>query len=375
MSEKKNWMIFGGVCFALAAGAGALIYLKMEEIKKDEAEIVTLDSEIASAVSLLSGTKSLEEEVILQRETDEVVATILPNDQDIAELVSALQQFESQSGVSITDLKPVDSNQSDKSDFEKVIYSLQLSGDAFEILAFVDLIESHDRFMSVPRIRLTTTRRPMTDLDGEIPRHEVRLDVETYVYEPKGGSQSVDIENYEGKRDRLEAEILSRRDQLAFTSYDYMGRRGRRDPWVDPRVPINLDPGMPVWPIEQQIAYVEEMIAEVEAAEDLLEEMLATESYVESAKLGRDLQDTLAFIQEEIRRTEQDNVLLYVNAAQRFESRVVQASEQLHDFVLTLDDVRGPSAEELGAQVESMERHLLLGEYLLAMELFHEIED
>ena len=164
MSERNNWLLVGGISFGLAASCGALIYFKMEEIQRAEDEIVQLDGEIAGAIALLEGTQALEEEVILQRETDEVVATILPNDQDIAELVSALQQFESASDVNITDLKPVGTPQSSKSDFDKVVYSLQLSGDAFEVLSFLDLVETHDRFMSVPRIRLTTARRSPTDL-------------------------------------------------------------------------------------------------------------------------------------------------------------------------------------------------------------------
>jgi len=374
MSERNNWLLIGGISLGFAASFGALIHLKGEEIQKDKDEIVQLDGEIAGAVALLEGTQPLEEEVILQRETDEVVATILPNGQDIAELVSALQQFESASDVNITDLKPAATPQSSRSDFDKVVYSLQLSGDAFEVLSFLDLVESHDRFMSVPRFRLTTTRHSPTDSVEGVPRHEVRLDVETYVYEPKGGAQAVQIDNYEAKRNRLQGEILRRRDELAFAHYEYGGRRGRRDPWVDPRVLVNRNPDDEIWTIEQQIAYVETMIDNVENGEQLMQEMLDAESFVENAKLSRDLQDALAFVEGEVRRMDAVGVLSFHNAKQRFDEHVVEACGDLRAQLLAIEDVRGPSVEELAAQIASMERHLLLGEYLLAMELFHEIE-
>jgi len=202
----------------------------------------------------------------------------------------------------------------------------------------------------------------------------VRLDVETYVYEPKGGAQALQIDNYEAKRNRLQGEILRRRDQLAFAHYEYVGRRGRRDPWVDPRVLVNQNPDDEVWTIEQQIAYVEAMIESVEQGEQLMQEMLGAESFVENARLSRDLQDALAYVEGEVRRMDAVGVLSFHNAEQRFDEHVVEACADLRARLLAIEDVRGPSVEELAAQVASMERHLLLGEYLLAMELFHEIE-
>ena len=41
----------------------------------------------------------------------------------------------------------------EKSDFDKVAYTLSLEGDAFQFMDFLDLSESHSRFMRVPNKR------------------------------------------------------------------------------------------------------------------------------------------------------------------------------------------------------------------------------
>ena len=182
----------------------------------------------------------------------------------------------------------------------------------------------------------------------------MRRDVETYVYEPKGGAQALQIDNYEAKRNRLQGEILRRRDQLAFAHYEYVGRRGRRDPWVDPRVLVNQNPDDEVWTIEQQIAYVEAMIESVEQGEQLMQEMLGAESFVENARLSRDLQDALAYVEGEVRRMDAVGVLSFHNAEQEVEvgsnSAVVggalseRAIWELRGLFLPLSRASRPSA-------------------------------
>ena len=116
-------------------------------------------------------------------------------------------------------------------------YTLSLEGDAFQLLDFMNMIESHKRFMRVPTFRIQAAQRTQMEKEGVIA-HRIQLDVETFVYEPKKDQKTVKIDGYDRKRDLLLGEIQRRRQDLALMPFSYRGQRGRRDPWIDPRVPV-----------------------------------------------------------------------------------------------------------------------------------------
>ena len=95
----------------------------------------------------------------------------------------------------------------------------------------------------------------------EIPRHKIQIDLETYVYQAKQGSKEVRIDGYDRKRDLLVSEIAKHQAERRVPAYEYRGPRGRRDPWVDPRIPRSLGDGPPPLSIEEQNAIVDELDA------------------------------------------------------------------------------------------------------------------
>lgn len=375
MKDKRRFLVFVGVSAAVAIGLGVMIHLQRTKVDQWRAESTTLSAQIAKDRELIAKTPELVKEVILQRETDEVIKSILSDEEDVNNLVRTLQQFEEDSGVSISSMKlQRESNAQKKNEeFGRVAYTLVLEADAFEFLAFLDKVESHSRLMSVTAFKLASGGRMMKRGTAEdIPRHKVSLDLETYVYTAKDAGKEVRIDGYDRKRETLIGEISKRTSELRVPHYEYRGRQSRRDPWVDPRIPANAPDQLP---IEQQIAIVDELIEKATEAEKLWEQVHAADNVIAEMKARGALEAALAVIDEEIRRLQSSGILTFVPAERRFHKKVVLVSEDLHARLDNNDGLQGgPSITALQEAADGMRRHIELREYELAQEVFAGLE-
>jgi hypothetical protein len=374
MSEKNRWIILVALSVLFAGGVSAMIYLQNKQIQGWHADADALRTKIAQERALTKKTPDLVKEVIIQRETDAIIKEILSAEEDINNLVRTLQEFEYESGISITSLKKQKATKSrrGKEDFDRVGYTLSFEASAFELLAFLDLVESHSRFMSVAAFKLTGARRQAYD-GGEEPRHRVQLDVETYVYKPKEGTREVRIDGYDRKRDLLVSEISKRTSDLRVPTYEYRGAGGRRDPWVDPRVPISQD-GLPVLSIEEQIAIVDELVVQAEAAEVLWEHAAEADNLIAEMKARAQLEEKIALVEEAARRVESEGQLVFVPARNRFDKQVMERLLKLRGQLDSTQGGLGPSLAELQESVDTMQRYIQGQEYELALEAFNAME-
>jgi hypothetical protein len=374
--ERKNWVVFGAVSTCAALALGTLIYLQHQKIEERRAEADALRKQIADARDLIKTTPDLVREVIIQRETDATIKTILSDEEDVNNLVRTLHQFEEESTVTISSWKLQKEVRSTKKgkgktdDFRRVGYTLTMDADTFQFLTFLDLLESHERFMSVTAFKLTAARKSKDST--EEPRHKIQLDLETYVYAPQGGASEVRIDQYERKRDLLVSEISKRTSELQLHNYNYLGARGRRDPWVDPRIPVD---GEQYLSIEQQIAIVDELVAKAEEASATWDQVAEAENLIAEMKSRARLEELMAELDEGIRRVEAEGQLNYVQAARRFENQVAKVVQELRAKMENSDGLQpGPSLTALRECAESMERHIVAREYELALEAFKALE-
>src|SRR5262245_30338382 len=117
MNTKRWWIgIIGGGVLA-AAGLGLLIYLQYGDIERARTEVASLKSSIQSASKLIEGTAAMEREVIVLREISEVMKEILPDTDDVNNLVRTFQKFSEDSEVRISGLKKKNADPRDKSEF------------------------------------------------------------------------------------------------------------------------------------------------------------------------------------------------------------------------------------------------------------------
>jgi len=377
MDAKQKMIAIGGGGLVLALVQGFLIYSQRSAIAGMREEAVQLDGRIAQARKTIGETADLEREVILRRETDEVAKRILPNDDDILNFVRTLREFEEDSGVEISQIRDKTSSSSnrkkDESDFEKVAYSVSFEADAFEMLAFLDLVESHERFMRVPSFKLKAAQRDEYEDDPSNARHEVELEVETYRYSPRAGSSRMRIDGYERKRDLLATEISARQREMSIQTYAYKGHRNRRDPWVDPRMPANLSAGDLVLSIEDQIRLVEDLVARTQEASDLLERWKNASNLIADIEARSVLETSLTALEEEVRRVEADGNIRFITAQQRFNGEVLDEIDRIREALAETDDQQVPIAV-LEKAVETMRNHLAGGEYELALDAFMGVE-
>jgi Tfp pilus assembly protein PilO len=372
--EKKPWIVLGVVGVILAAGAGALIYFQKKHIEEDRAQAESLRQTIAQHRDLIKTTPDLIKKVIIQRETDAVIREILPDDDETNDLVRSLHQFAQDSGFVITSLKKQRDSaaKKNKQDFEKVGYALNFDADVFQLLSFLDKVESHSRLMNATSFKVTAANRSDYD-EGAGPRHKVQVDVETYVYNSAVDAKEVKIEQYDRKRDLLVSEISKRAAELRVQRYDYRGPQGRRDPFIDPRVPANVDGG-PMLTIEEQIKLVDDLVALVDEAKISFESVKAADNLIAEMKANSALEEQLAHIDEEIRRVEAANQLTFIPAERRFQKQVVEVVQAIRNDRDGQDQGQGPSLTALREANEAMRRHIDAQEYELALDVFDAVE-
>ncbi|MSR61767.1 MAG: hypothetical protein EXS08_04900 [Planctomycetes bacterium] len=370
-TEKKRKLAFAGASLLVAAGLGTLIYYQAKGIQQRRAEVAALRRDIEEDKKLLQQTPELVKKVIIQRETDAVVKEILSDEKDVTDLARTLNKFSQDSGFTLSSVKDGTRTQrKNKEDFERVSFSLAFEADAFQLLTFLSKIEGYARFSSVTQFKLQAANRNEYSKDT-LPRHKVTLDLETYVYAPTGAAKEVKIDHYDKKKELLISEISRRAAELRVPAYDYRGQRGRRDPWIDPRVPVD---GGPQMPIEEQISLVDELSTKAVEIQKVWDEAKKPDiTLIESMKLRADLEQKLALLEEEIRRVDLGGFLVFVPALRRFDKNVVASVAAVREQ-MNKGSGEGATTALLRETSEAMERHIDAQEYELALAAFNTVE-
>jgi hypothetical protein len=374
--ERKVWLgtIGGGVLFA--AGLGYWIHTLDESIGLTRGEITAKRDSIISDRQLIEGTSSLEREVIVQREMSAVIRNILPDNEDMNNWVRTIQDFSEESGVRIRGFKEKTAggarNRKDtQRAFDEVTYAFTLEADAFQLLDYFDMVETHKRFMRVPTFKISAAQRASVEESG-FASHKVNLDIQTFVYEPQADSTIVKIEGYERKRDLMNGEIDRRRQELSFSSYAYRGIRGRRDPFVDPRVPTE---GGSVLSVPEQMEMVQALVDEMVGNRAVNERVKLSENVIDEMMARADLEQGMAFVEESVRRIEEEGSITYLPSRRRFQLEVVDVLFALREEIGGTRQLKGPSVERLREILEAMNRHFDFEEYNLALDAFRLVAD
>ncbi len=375
-NPKRFWigLLGGGSLAALALGY--LIYNEYGSIEEARQAVVGLRENIDASRKLLTGTPQVEREVIVLRETEEAIKELLPNDADINNLVRDLNRFGEDAEVKITQLKkkPLETlgRKKSKDDFDKVAYQLTFEADAFQMMSFMDRIEGHSRFMSVPVFKLQAAPRRDVEETG-IAAHKVQLDVETYVYKPQTEFKPVKIESYGRKRELLLGEISRRRQALTIASYDYRGKRGRRDPWVDPRMPAVSD-DVTSLSVQQQNAIVDELVVAAAEVLSLWDSVKNAPNVIVEMTQRAELEQKLTELETELRRIHDEGAIRYPPTERRLTIDVEDKIAAVRGEIAQSDGGRGPTLDALRELREAMVRHLSAGEPDMALTAYATVE-
>lgn len=375
MEPRKKVLISLAAGVAVTLGLCGLVYSQYGNLERLQADADRIAGEIDTNRALLAKSPDLEREVILQRETDDIVRTILPNSKDMPNFTRSLHNFAQEAKVRISSLQEKNATRSAKgakTDFEKAAYTLEFEGDAFQILSFFSLVESSPRFMSIPSFQLSAAKKRRMSTESGPQLHSVTLEVETYVYDETGTPQRVQVDGYDRKREALLPDIAKRTSDLALPKFAYKGARNRRDPWIDPRV-MATDVGDLV-PIPEQLAYVDALVERTRVAVVSWEAFDTAETLVAQIKVRSELEGHLGAIESEMRRVEQEGFLTYDPARRRY---LVEVVDEIARIRLDLDGRTKliPSIALLEQAIKSMEGHLSADEFGFAVDVFVGIKD
>ena len=368
-SGLRVFLISAGL---LTVGLSGLVWRSNAGLESARLEVQTVSERITAERVLLDETPALEQEVLVYREISGRMAAILPDEAGLNDLVRSLQVFSERSGVEIRSLRRAAPRGEAKrgGDLRAVSYTLELEGDAFELLSFLDLVETNDRFLRIPRLEVDAARRQ--ELLGSSQRvHSIRLDVETFVFEPGAESEPVPIEWADWKLDQLRGEVSRRRTGLEPAEYEYRGRRGRRDPWVDPRhAPAGERPheGEGAQPEEATFA------AGVSEAWASWRELEESTSAIEGTGLSEELEVEVVRL-EAMARSLLEGSRPHADSSERM--LTVSALDSLKALRAALDEERGnrgPSIARLKEVSAAMREHAERGQHDLALEAIAPVE-
>jgi len=264
--RKKIFVILGG-SLALALICGVVAYFQYDAVKSVREQTATVEAQIEAAETKRERIPDLEREVIVLRENVAEYVKILPDDREVNDFVTKINEFADASGVVVTTLDDVarlGTKKKQADPFERVAYNINLTGDIDEVMTFISYFENHERFVKIPSFTIKAAKRRTLEEGGKA-RHEVEMMLETFVYNQGGsGLSRVTIPSFDAKRDKFEAEILKARRDISIDKYPFTPNEHRRDPFLDPRVSAVDAERITLAKQRQKLAELQGMLAKID---------------------------------------------------------------------------------------------------------------
>ncbi len=373
MSHRNVWLTLVIGSIVVCGSLGGLVQVARQDIEAAQVDLQSLQDQVTVARGTTSQTPKLEREVIVLRELSSFVEETLPSTEDLTALIEDLKEYLQEADVEVESfgLRPNrPSALTQNTGIDRIGYTLTFEGGLFELMTFLSRIESDERFMAVRSFKLVSASREALEREGRA-LHHIQVDIETYTYRPEDTVAEASIDGYGRKRDLLVGDIGTRGKALRPSVYRFDGDLGRRDPWVDLRVPAQGEDGGPS--VQEQVQFVESLIDFVERAHAEWVLVQASSNSIDRiVKRGR-LSQTLAQLDEELRRLNAGFDIHYVPALRRFELEVLEPRDALR-LAMEEDSQSGPSRDELLALEAAMLRHLERAEFGLAMDAYAALE-
>jgi Tfp pilus assembly protein PilO len=370
MNDTKLFLILVASGVLAAAGLGFGAWSQAESVEQAMARAAGLRAEVQAAEKQLKKSRQVEDEVLVLRALSEEMKRVLPDEDDVNNLVRTLNQFSEDAKVRISGLKKKNTDvhgaRKKAVDFDRVAYTLTLEGDTFQLLSFLDLIEGHSRFMNVPVFRLQAARREEIEETGGAA-HSITLDVETYAWEPKKGAKPVRIEGSEAREELLIGAIERRKQQISVDRPSWRGQRGRRDPFVDPRVPasVELESALSV---QRQGELVSTLVAAVAEVAAKSQAWRAAENVIVEMTARAEFEAALSRLEGESRLLEGDGSIVYTPARRRLQLEVLEPLAALRAQLDGGAKQRGPTESQLKSLLAEMEAHAIAGRWQAAID-------
>ncbi len=329
-SDKKMTVGIAVISVLLAGGLGYLTYDAFEQSKTAEVETTALRQKVATARHKKETIPELEKQVIILRENLKEYVKILPESDEVTQYVTTINDFAVNAGVGVSLLRPIKAKGA-AGVFERIVYQLEIMGNTPEILRFLSAIENHRRFIRISKFDVTSGKRDRRGSALEEIDHDVRMELETYVYNPGRSKQPIaSIEEYDRKRDELRAQIITARNDIQVERYALELDLSRRDPFLDPRL-TDEELGQQQADYQRQqevVTWAQESIALLVSK---LEEHDQIDNLILKYEYRKQIDALIADFNKDLNRSLRENWVSFPDLKRQLQSEVVKPFETLKD--------------------------------------------
>lgn len=383
LNENKKLLVTGGVVAALCAAGSGGVYWAKGMVREKQEQIAGMRAEIASARQKIRKIPAVEHDVIILRENVHEYVKILPEENELNNFVRTASLFQKQAGVgALTKFEPGRPGKAGKgSSYKRYTYRFEFTATLWQFLKFLNLFESHERFIKVKSFTLTSGESRGSQASGGTGdvRHRIAMEVETYVYKGSPKGKDVVIPNYRNKVEKLREEILAQRQTITTGGYRFQGARGRRDIFVDPRESA-LGPRAGTVPVRDQkriIAKFRDRIAEARKIRRRMQDKSIT--IFERYALGRKLQESLAAIEKDVEQVNHKGFIASPMLKFTWTKEVVDPLAKLK-LAVTQEAARSRedrwlAAKDMRKLLDSMKDDLRAGELRAAVNRYVTVQD
>jgi len=266
LTDRRLLLAVGGVslCLSLLGGAGVWWAKGLVQEKRDA--VTQMRGEIRAAEAKIRQIPRVEQDVIVLRENLYEYVKILPEESEVNDFLRVTNQFLARSGVVMTRFLPGKPTSGD-SPFEQYTYQFVIRATLWQFMQFVSFFEQYERFVQLKDFSLVS--EASIDPAAADVIHNITMTVETYVYKASEKATDVQIANYQHKVAKLREEIFEARQTIAGQGYKFLGARGRRDIFVDPRE-SSAGPGRGLGPsVKEQRELIEALQSEIAECQEI----------------------------------------------------------------------------------------------------------
>jgi len=236
VSEGRKMLISVLVVIVTLGGVGTWLGVGMQTSEKLEISIKQKGTKLAELQEKIAAVPALRQEQQKLSGELQVLETILPNDRELNKIFDTLSEYEKEAGLEIRRFNPVrektERGNGTETSYRKVSYDLELVGEYFSLVKFLNLLENHKRFVQVDSFNIK-----QKDEDSAV--NELSVKCSTFVFDPKANSTRVKASRRThtattGTQRKAPPEVAFDLDQELAKRYVFQVSAKRRDPFTNP---------------------------------------------------------------------------------------------------------------------------------------------
>jgi Tfp pilus assembly protein PilO len=192
----------------VVAGGASICYLRFVLLKDMEDQLKGLENQIKQAKLKRSELPDLEKRLLSSRRRYEVLQNALPilDENEYDSLISTVEEMKKASGVTILGTKfsipkavPRAKVKPLPPGVQKAQFTFKVQGDFFQLLHFLSLIDNHQRFLEVARLKIGIAK------GKELPKGSCKMSLDIFAYNYKAPLKKITpVEGFTGKTTPLD---------------------------------------------------------------------------------------------------------------------------------------------------------------------------